>query len=132
MRTAPPLADRGISPGLQANAAERSFLAAGTPANIRAAGDFIRAPSRLWMNAIADGMLSTVVVLLSLTAIEPVMHWAARLSSRRSRSMIRGRNAASAVDRDYRFGDRQRPRQIVGQWGLVRTYFADTTPPRKP
>lgn len=40
-----------------------------------------RAQSRLWLNAFADGLLSAVVGLLSLTAIDPLMRRAASLSA---------------------------------------------------
>lgn len=81
VRAVPPAADRAMSPGLQGHAGERSFLPASRLGNVRAAGDFIRARSRLRLNAIADGMLSLVVVLLGVTGVDPVMRSAASLSA---------------------------------------------------
>ena len=76
-----PMTDRAMPRGLQAHAAERSLRPAPAPANIRASGDLVRAQSRLWLNAIADAMLGTVVVILGMTGIHPVMRRAASLSA---------------------------------------------------
>lgn len=70
-----------MSPGLPADTGVRSFVPAARPVKVPGADDITRAWGRLWLNAMADGMLSTVVVLLSLTAIEPVMRGAANLSA---------------------------------------------------
>jgi hypothetical protein len=70
-----------MSPSLHADAGVRSFVPASRPVKVPAADEFTRAWGRLWLNAIGDGMLSTVVVLVSLTAIEPVMRGVANLSA---------------------------------------------------
>ena len=85
------------------------------------------------MNAIADGLLSTVVVLLSLTAIDPVMRRAASLSAETFPQhdpvvaipiVLSVAIAALVVASAF---VKSRANGVP-----VRTYFADTTPPRKP
>jgi len=70
-----------MPPGLHAATGARSFVSPSRSIKVPAADDITRAWGRLWLNAMADGMLSTVVVLVSLTAIEPVMRGAANLSA---------------------------------------------------
>ena len=81
----------------------------------------------------ADGMLSTVVVLLSLTAIEPVMHWAARLSFRTfpQHDPVVAMPILLAVAITVLVI----VSVLVKSWAngvSARTFFADTTPPRNP
>ena len=85
------------------------------------------------MNAMADGMLSSVVVLLSLTAIEPVIRWAAVLSFETFPQ--HDPVVALPILLSVAITVLVIVSAFVKSWANgvpVRTYFADTTPPRHP